>query len=66
MLEDATSSFRPRGANCILTPCPFCFVQFDIRQKDGLPVLFLSEMLALAFGATPELIGLKYHRTRLP
>jgi heterodisulfide reductase subunit B len=66
MLEDAASTFRPGGANCILTPCPFCFVQFDIRQKDGLPVLYLSELLALAFGATPEQIGLKYHKTRLP
>jgi heterodisulfide reductase subunit B len=66
MLEDATSSFRPSGANCILTPCPFCFVQFDLRQKEGLPVLYLSELLALAFGATPELIGLKYHKTKLP
>ncbi|HEY3420978.1 MAG TPA: CoB--CoM heterodisulfide reductase iron-sulfur subunit B family protein [Methanomassiliicoccales archaeon] len=66
MLEDATSSFRPGGANCILTPCPFCFVQFDIRQKEGLPVLYLAELLALAFGATPEQIGLRYHKTRLP
>ena len=65
MLEDATSTFRPGGANCILTPCPFCFVQFDIRQKEGLPVLYLAELLALAFGATPEQIGLKYHKTRL-
>jgi len=66
MLEDATSTFRPNGANCIVTPCPFCFVQFDIRQKEGLPVLYLSELLALAFGATPEQIGLKYHKTRMP
>lgn len=66
MLEDATSTFRPSGANCILTPCPFCFVQFDLRQKEGLPVLHLAELLALAFGATPEQIGLKYHKTRLP
>ena len=66
MLDDATSTFRPNGANCILTPCPFCFVQFDIRQKEGLPVLYLSELLALAFGATAEQIGLKYHKTRLP
>ncbi len=66
MLEDATANFRPNGANCILTPCPFCFVQFDVRQKEGLPVLHLSELLALAFGATPEQIGLRYHKTRLP
>lgn len=66
MLDDATSEFRPSGANCILTPCPFCFVQFDTRQKEGLPVLYLSELLALAFGASPEQIGLRYHRTRPP
>jgi len=28
-------------------------------------VLFLSEMLALAFGASPEEIGLRYHRTKV-
>jgi heterodisulfide reductase subunit B2 len=66
MLDDATSSFRPAGANCILTPCPFCFVQFDIRQREGLPVLYLAELLALAFGATPDQIGLRYHKTWLP
>lgn len=66
MLEDATSTFRMSGANCILTPCPFCFVQFDMRQNEGLPVLYLSELLALAFGASQEQIGLKYHKTKLP
>jgi len=65
ILEDVCSSYRRSGANCILTPCPFCFSQFDLRQKEGLPVLHLSELLALAFGATPEEIGLRYHRIKL-
>jgi heterodisulfide reductase subunit B len=30
-----------------------------------MPVLYLSELLALAFGASPEQIGLKYHRHKL-
>jgi len=65
ILQEGVDSFKQAGANCILTPCPFCFVQFDLRQKQGLPVLYLSELVALAFGASPEEIGLKYHRTKL-
>jgi heterodisulfide reductase subunit B len=42
ILEDVCSSYRRSGATCILTPCPFCFSQFDLRQKGGLPVLHLS------------------------
>jgi len=66
ILNENVERFRQSGANCILTPCPFCFVQFDLRQKDGLPVLYLSELLAMALGASPEKIGMKYHRTKLP
>ncbi|MDD1746365.1 MAG: CoB--CoM heterodisulfide reductase iron-sulfur subunit B family protein [Methanomassiliicoccales archaeon] len=65
ILQENVDSFRRAGANCILTPCPFCFVQFDLRQKSGLPVLYLSELVALAFGATADEIGLKYHRIKL-
>lgn len=53
------------GAQAILTPCPFCFVQFDIKQKGGLPVLYLAELLALAMGAAPEMIGMQYHRNKI-
>jgi heterodisulfide reductase subunit B2 len=65
ILQENVDSFRRAGANCVLTPCPFCFVQFDLRQKSGLPVLYLSELVALAFGATADEIGLKYHRMKL-
>jgi heterodisulfide reductase subunit B len=65
MLADATARFRSAGAGAILTPCPFCFVQLDLKQKDGLPVLHLAELLALSMGATPQQIGLQYHRNKL-
>lgn len=63
MLADAVGSLAATGARAILTPCPFCFAQFDLRQKE-LPVLHLSELLALAMGASPQAIGLHYHRNR--
>ncbi|OPY34878.1 MAG: CoB--CoM heterodisulfide reductase subunit B [Methanomassiliicoccales archaeon PtaU1.Bin124] len=65
ILEDVTSSYRNSGANCILTPCPFCFSQFDMRQREGIPVMHLSQLLAHAFGAGPEVLGWKYHRTKV-
>ncbi len=65
ILQEDVEAFKKAGANCILTPCPFCFVQFDIKQKTNLPVLYLSELVAMAFGATAEEIGLKYHRIKL-
>ncbi len=64
MLNDVTSEAKASCATHIITACPFCFLQLDIRQKSGLPVLFVSEMLALAFGASPESIGMRYHRTK--
>ncbi len=65
ILNDNMVKFKAAGANAILTPCPFCFVQFDLKQKDGIPVLYLSELLALALGANADDIGLKYHHIKL-
>ena len=65
ILNDNIVKFREAGADAILTPCPFCFVQFDLKQKDNVPVLYLAELLALALGASADEIGLKYHRIKL-
>jgi heterodisulfide reductase subunit B2 len=65
ILNDNIVKFRQAGANAILTPCPFCFVQFDLKQKDDVPVLYLAELLALALGASSDEIGLKYHRIKI-
>ncbi len=65
ILNDNIAKFKEAGANAILTPCPFCFVQFDLKQQDGMPVLYLAELLALALGANADEIGLKYHHVKL-
>jgi heterodisulfide reductase subunit B len=68
------SIMKTGGADVIVVNCPACFQQFDTRQRDlskryeqeyKIPVLYITELYALAMGYTPEDIGLKFHRTRL-
>ncbi len=61
ILSESMGPMLRSGATHIMTPCPFCFFQFDVKQKK-LPVLFISEILALSFGASADEIGLKYHK----
>lgn len=58
------------GADCIVTPCPLCHLNLDSRQPEvekvtgqklGLPVLHLSQLVALALGADPKRLGLHRH-----
>ena len=58
------------GADCIVTPCPLCHLNLDSRQPEvakatgqtlGLPVLHLSQLVALALGASPKELGLHRH-----
>jgi heterodisulfide reductase subunit B len=67
-------SIKKAGADVICVNCPACFQQFDTRQRDlgkkyeaeyDIPVLYITELLSLAMGATPDEIGLKFHRTRM-
>ena len=62
--------FVAAGADVIVTGCPMCHSNLDMRQlaiRDAgrsagdLPVLYLSELLCLAAGADPKAIGLDAH-----
>lgn len=65
MLNSILDLMRDEGTTHIVTPCPYCFVQFDIRQKENsIPVLYLLELYGLAMGFSPDEMGLKHHRTR--
>ncbi|MDO8964589.1 MAG: heterodisulfide reductase-related iron-sulfur binding cluster [Coriobacteriia bacterium] len=54
----------------LITVCPSCFQQFDLNQAAlqranepvNVPVMYLSELIALANGHAPEEIGLDMHR----
>ena len=56
---DLFEAAREAGAECLVTDCPMCQSNLDTRQADieaergkrfGLPVFYVSELMALAFG----------------
>lgn len=57
-------------ADVIVVSCPACFKQFENaqlllkRQKEiyNIPILHITELLALSFGFKPEEIGMKEHK----
>ncbi|MFX1468794.1 MAG: CoB--CoM heterodisulfide reductase iron-sulfur subunit B family protein [Promethearchaeota archaeon] len=74
ILANKLTSATNAGAEAVIVNCPACFQQFDNNQKKageikgkdfGLPILYVTELLALAFGENPDDLGLKFHRTRL-
>ena len=74
ILSNKLTSAMNAGAEVLVVNCPACFQQFDNNQKKaekiaektfGLPVLYVTELLALAYGEDPKGIGLNFHRTRL-
>jgi heterodisulfide reductase subunit B len=63
IMKDAVA----RGANCLVTTCPMCEMNLDSMQekycdkhniKERLPIYFITELLAMAFGFKREEIGL--------
>jgi heterodisulfide reductase subunit B len=61
-VENRLAGIARAEVEAIVTPCPFCFLQFDIGQslineKKGtdyaIPVFHLSQLIALAQGADP-------------
>jgi len=62
------------GADCVVTPCAFCHFQFDTGQielnrrlggKYELPVVFITQLLGLALGLSPEELGLHKNKTQI-
>ncbi|HIH44013.1 MAG TPA: CoB--CoM heterodisulfide reductase subunit B, partial [Candidatus Methanoperedenaceae archaeon] len=66
MTEYKLRRIKKAGADCIVDACPFCHLQFDVSQKElsgkgveyRIPVLHLTQLLAVAFGADPVSAGL--------
>jgi Heterodisulfide reductase, subunit B len=66
VLKDAKES----GAECLVTACPLCMLNLDMRQaavekqfgeKFQLPIYYITELLALACGDEPKQVGLQKH-----
>ena len=74
VLANKFNSAIRAGAEAFIVVCPACFQQMDTNQKKAgeqantefkIPILYLTELMALAFGENPDNLGLKFHRSRL-
>ncbi len=70
MIKDILANAKLNGANCILTACPLCFLNLDMRQgeagklaKEGfyLPAFYFTQLMGLAIGYSPKEMGLQKH-----
>ncbi|UCE16473.1 MAG: CoB--CoM heterodisulfide reductase subunit B [Candidatus Bathyarchaeota archaeon] len=73
MAREKLENMRNAGAECIVTPCAFCHLQFDrgqvdIRNQSGvdfnIPVLHYVQFLGLALGLESRKLGL--HSNAIP
>jgi heterodisulfide reductase subunit B len=60
------ASAKRAGADCIMVACPLCHGNLDIRQQEieeasgqhyGMPVFYMTQLLALAVGVRPTKLG---------
>jgi heterodisulfide reductase subunit B len=74
ILANKFNSGLKAGAEAFVVVCPACFQQMDTNQKKAstqgdtqfnVPILYLTELMALAFGFNADELGLKFHRARL-
>ena len=65
LTHDKYNNIKAAGADCIVTGCPFCLLQFDNAQttfaQEGLPVMHVSQLQALAMGIDPISLGFDTH-----
>ena len=52
MVNNIMEMAREAGANCVVTACPVCMANLDMRASDHvrLPVFYFTELMALALG----------------
>jgi len=64
-IEEIISAAKRRGADVIAVTCPLCEFNLDKRQKflnsEGIPVLYFTQLLALAFGIEESCLFEKHH-----
>jgi heterodisulfide reductase subunit B len=73
MAQTKLDAVTGAGADGLVTVCPFCSVMYEANQRQiekrsgvsyNLPVLYLPQVLGLAFGMDPQALGMKQNRVR--
>lgn len=61
---------KDSGADAVVTPCPLCHLNFDVKQhaaectvsrEINIPVFHLAQIVGLALGLAPKDLGLNHH-----
>jgi heterodisulfide reductase subunit B len=69
-IKAIVESAYDHGADMIVTPCPLCQANVEVYQSEinrtqgtklNMPVAYYSQLLAVAYGATPKQAGLDGH-----
>ena len=72
VVERIYRNARANGAECIVTSCPLCWLNLDMRQTQvnkemgtdyELPVYYFTELIAMCMGASGDEVGLAHHFT---
>ncbi len=51
-----------RGADAVVVACQLCQANLDMRQgQAGVPILYFTQLMGLAFGFAPSALGLNHH-----
>ncbi|NPV92909.1 MAG: CoB--CoM heterodisulfide reductase iron-sulfur subunit B family protein [Firmicutes bacterium] len=70
MSYDVIRIAKASGADCIVTACPLCQVNLEMRQTDmektyhtklGFPIFYFTELIGLALGIEPGALGMNKH-----
>lgn len=74
ILKEKMDDVKKSGADALVVICPSCFQQLDGNQKNlmkkyegteyNIPVLYLTELFALAMGYSYDDLALKSHRVK--
>jgi heterodisulfide reductase subunit B len=66
--NDILREAKEAGANAIAVACPLCQANLDGRQRQieetykvryGIPILYITQLMGLAFGAFPKEVGIQ-------
>ncbi|MDD3023894.1 MAG: CoB--CoM heterodisulfide reductase iron-sulfur subunit B family protein [Syntrophomonadaceae bacterium] len=70
MIYEVIKNARAAGAECMVTACPLCMMNLDMRQAAvakeykidlPMPVYYVTELLAIACGDAPNKVGADRH-----
>ena len=63
MVNKLMTMAREAGANCVVTACPVCMANLDMRASENLrlPVFYFTELIALALGLQGPETWFKLH-----